>query len=116
MLRHALSIISLAVLPAVAAVNPQNNKQPQGPGIAAPAAGAQPVPDQSEAAGIVLGIEGTTFTINGKKTFLLGASYYGALGKSYGTICVEGVLCNGMDNDSFNSVRGTFQLTRHQPK
>ena len=27
----------------------------------------------------VLGIEGSAFTINGKKTFLLGASYYGAL-------------------------------------
>ena len=29
---------------------------------------------------IVLGIDGTAFTLNGKKTFLLGASYYGALG------------------------------------
>jgi len=29
--------------------------------------------------GMVLGIEGSAFTINGKKTFLLGASYYGAL-------------------------------------
>jgi hypothetical protein len=28
----------------------------------------------------VLGIDGTAFTINGKKTFLLGASYYGVLG------------------------------------
>jgi len=30
--------------------------------------------------GTVLGIDGTAFTINGEKTFLLGASYYGALG------------------------------------
>ena len=28
----------------------------------------------------MLGIDGTAFTLNGKKTFLLGASYYGALG------------------------------------
>jgi hypothetical protein len=43
-------------------------------------AAGQPVSDQAEAAGIVLGIDGTAFTLNGKKTFLLGASYYGALG------------------------------------
>ena len=30
----------------------------------------------------VLGIEGTQFTLNGKPTFLLGISYYGALGAS----------------------------------
>jgi hypothetical protein len=29
---------------------------------------------------LVLGIDGTGFTLNGKNTFLLGASYYGALG------------------------------------
>ncbi len=29
---------------------------------------------------VSLGIDGTDFTINGKKSFLLGASYYGALG------------------------------------
>jgi hypothetical protein len=28
----------------------------------------------------VLGIHGTSFTLNGKPTFLLGFSYYGALG------------------------------------
>jgi hypothetical protein len=35
---------------------------------------------QSEAAGIVSGIDDTSFTINSRRTFLLGASYYGALG------------------------------------
>src|SRR5688572_11491977 len=29
---------------------------------------------------VVLGVDGTAFHINGKKAFLLGASYYGALG------------------------------------
>jgi hypothetical protein len=35
---------------------------------------------RTEDAATVLGIDGTSFTINGRKTFLLGASYYGALG------------------------------------
>jgi hypothetical protein len=34
----------------------------------------------SEDAACVLGIDGTSFTINGRKTFLLGASYYRAVG------------------------------------
>lgn len=38
------------------------------------------VPDKSAAAGVVLGIDGTAFTIDGKKLFLLGASYYGTIG------------------------------------
>ncbi|HOW66754.1 MAG TPA: DUF4038 domain-containing protein [Verrucomicrobiota bacterium] len=41
---------------------------------------AQSTSDPSAAAGLVLGIDGTAFTLNGKTTFLLGASYYGALG------------------------------------
>jgi hypothetical protein len=40
----------------------------------------QPVSGHLAAAGIMLGTDGTAFTLNGKKTFLLGASYYGALG------------------------------------
>jgi hypothetical protein len=36
--------------------------------------------NHSAAARVVLGMEGADFTINGNKTFLLGASYYGALG------------------------------------
>jgi hypothetical protein len=53
-----------------------------GPGVAGstPDAPGQPVAVHSAAEGIVLGTDGTGFTINGKKTFLLGASYYGALG------------------------------------
>ena len=38
------------------------------------------------ASGAELGIEGTSFTIDGKPTFLLGISYYGALGASEETI------------------------------
>jgi len=34
------------------------------------------------ASGAELGIKGKQFTINGKPTFLLGISYYGALGAS----------------------------------
>jgi hypothetical protein len=34
----------------------------------------------------ILGIEGTRFTVNGKPTFLLGASYYGALGAPEGFV------------------------------
>jgi hypothetical protein len=49
-------------------------------GASTPVADGQPAPEQPQAAGIVLGIDGTAFTLNGKKTFLLGASYYGALG------------------------------------
>jgi hypothetical protein len=46
----------------------------------ADSAASGPGPGRSEAAGLVLGIDGTSFTLNGRKTFLLGASYYGALG------------------------------------
>lgn len=35
---------------------------------------------QKAALGATLGVDGTAFTIDGKKQFLLGASYYGALG------------------------------------
>ncbi|MHB0955757.1 MAG: hypothetical protein ACYC0X_05190 [Pirellulaceae bacterium] len=42
-------------------------------------AAAAPANEAPTSSGIVLGIEGSAFTINGKKTFLLGASYYGAL-------------------------------------
>ena len=42
-------------------------------------AAAAPANEAPTSHGIVLGIEGSAFTINGKKTFLLGASYYGAL-------------------------------------
>jgi len=49
-------------------------------GGSTPGAAGQPVSDPSGAAAPVLGIDGTAFTLNGKKTFLLGASYYGALG------------------------------------
>ena len=45
-----------------------------------PGTSAQPTSDPSAVAGLILGIDGTVFTLNGKKTFLLGASYYGALG------------------------------------
>lgn len=45
-----------------------------------PGTSAQPTSDPSAVAGLVLGIDGTVFTLDGKKTFLLGASYYGALG------------------------------------
>lgn len=37
-------------------------------------------PDHGNSAVTQLGIEGTRFTLNGKSTFLLGISYYGALG------------------------------------
>ena len=42
-------------------------------------AAAAPANEAPTSHGMVLGIEGSAFTINGKKTFLLGASYYGAL-------------------------------------
>ena len=42
-------------------------------------AAAAPANEAPASHGIVLGIDGSAFTINGKKTFLLGASYYGAL-------------------------------------
>ena len=45
-------------------------------------AAAAPANEAPTSHGIVLGIDGTAFTINGKKTFLLGASYYGALGSA----------------------------------
>lgn len=35
---------------------------------------------ETRALGVTLGIDGTAFTVDGKKQFLLGASYYGALG------------------------------------
>jgi hypothetical protein len=50
------------------------------PSTFAGSAATGPLPDQSEAAGIVLGIDSSSFTLNGRKTFLLGVSYYGALG------------------------------------
>ena len=54
---------------------------PQGADGPAPGPARPPASDPSEVrGGVVLGIDGTAFTINGKKTFLLGASYYGALG------------------------------------
>lgn len=42
----------------------------------------QPAPTEPATA-TQLGIEGTQFTINGKPTFLMGMSYYGAVGASY---------------------------------
>lgn len=39
-------------------------------------------PAQAEVTQTVLGIEGTRFTLNGRRTFLVGISYYGALGAS----------------------------------
>lgn len=40
----------------------------------------------SSSMGVTLGIEGTTFTLDGKPTFLLGISYYGALGAEEATL------------------------------
>ncbi len=50
----------------------------------------------------VLGVEGTQFTLNGKPTFLLGISYYGALGASEHSICRD---LDDMERYGFNWLR-----------
>jgi hypothetical protein len=49
-----------------------------------------------------LGIDSTHFTINGKQTFLLGISYYGALGASEEFIAKD---LDDMQRDGFNWIR-----------
>lgn len=49
-----------------------------------------------------LGIEGTSFTINGKATFLLGVSYYGALGASEEFVRAD---LDDMQKHGFNWIR-----------
>jgi hypothetical protein len=53
-------------------------------------------------AGTELGIEGTRFTVNDKPTFLLGISYYGALGASRGFILRD---LDNMHKHGFNWFR-----------
>lgn len=53
-------------------------------------------------AGTELGIEGKTFTVNGKPTFLLGISYYGALGASKEFILAD---LDDMEKYGFNWFR-----------
>jgi len=53
-------------------------------------------------AGTRLGIEGTRFTVNGEETFLLGISYYGALGASKEFILAD---LEDMQNSGFNWIR-----------
>ena len=49
-----------------------------------------------------LGLEATHFTINGKRTFLLGISYYGALGAPEDFISKD---LDDMQRDGFNWIR-----------
>lgn len=71
-------MLRLSICFGIAALCVAGNQQ--GGGGPIPKAAGQPVSGQSEVVGSVLGIDGSAFTIDGKKTFLLGASYYGALG------------------------------------
>jgi hypothetical protein len=63
---------------------------------------AQPAPKPGAPSATILGIQDTRFTLNGKPTFLLGASYYGALGAS------EAAIRKDLDNlqgHGFNWIR-----------
>lgn len=59
-----------------------------------------------------LGIEGTQFTLNGKPTFLLGISYYGALGASENLIRLD---LDEMERCGFNWLRvwATWDMFDH---
>src|SRR5688572_15739899 len=60
------------------------------------------LPSLRLAIGAELGIDGTHFTINGKHTFLLGISYYGALGAQDSFIQQD---LDDMRRDGFNWIR-----------
>jgi hypothetical protein len=70
--------------------------------LAGAPAGQDPASRQGDGAPTRLAVRGDRFTLNGKETFLLGASYYGALGASEATTRRD---LDGLQKRGFNWVR-----------